>query len=201
MVTFVSLIQSKSIAKVAYYRETASFVNYLKEVEGFTQLEVTGHSLGGGLAIITGAQSETSAVAMSGPNAMLSRNSFLPPVTEESLNTFTFNVVPDHDPVARFDDKARLYQRIKCTATAQNFYGCHFITRSLCEIQHTCGSIYPDRPVPCECVFDYGYPEPSLPSWNETTSRTFVQACINICGEADGTSDEICERWRKKSMT
>jgi hypothetical protein len=40
--------------------------------------------------MITGAQTEVPAVAISGPNAMLSRLSFDPPVTAELLNSKTF---------------------------------------------------------------------------------------------------------------
>jgi lipase ATG15 len=51
---------------------------------------VTGHSLGGGLAIITGSQTQVAAVALSGPNAMLSRNSFQPPLSVDHLDQYTF---------------------------------------------------------------------------------------------------------------
>jgi len=199
MVWIVTQLESKSITKVSYYRETRGFVDYLKEVKGFERLLVTGHSLGGGLAIITGAESNTSVVAISGPNAMLSRDSFIPPVTVENLNTLTFNVIPARDPVAKIDDKARLYQNINCTAAPNNIAGCHAITRSLCEIQYTCGT--GDRPVLCECVLDYGYPEPSLPTTDQTTTAqqttSFIQTCVAICEEAGG-GKENCERWKEK---
>jgi len=51
---------------------------------------ITGHSLGGGLSIITGAQTGVPAVALSGPNAMLSRQSFEPKITQEDLDSKTF---------------------------------------------------------------------------------------------------------------
>jgi lipase ATG15 len=60
---YISTLESASIEKVAFYKETASFVNYLKD-RGYTVL-VTGHSLGGGLALITGAQTDTVAIGMS----------------------------------------------------------------------------------------------------------------------------------------
>jgi hypothetical protein len=40
--------------------------------------------------MITGAQTGVPAVALSGPNAMLSRFSFSPPVSAEALNSKTF---------------------------------------------------------------------------------------------------------------
>ena len=56
--------------------------------------------------------------------------------------------------------------------------GCHFITRSLCELLYNCGSKTLNqeyRPVPCECVLEYGYGEPDLPSTD--TSMTFTEKC------------------------
>ncbi|KAL7542868.1 hypothetical protein ACHAXR_012175 [Thalassiosira sp. AJA248-18] len=201
MVWIVTQLESESIEQVAFYRETIGFVEYLKKEKGL-DVVVTGHSLGGGLAIITGAESNTSAVAISGPNAMLSRNSFFPPVTVENLNTLTFNVVPARDPIPMIDDKAKLYQNINCTANANDLVGCHDSTRSLCEIQYTCGSS--NRPVLCECVLDYGYPEPSLPytnqtNTNQTTAQTpFIQICIDMCeGEDGGETLENCARWKE----
>ena len=59
---------------------------------------------GGGLALITGAQANVSAVGFSAPNAMLSRDSFIEPITVEQLNTYTFNVVPDMDIVSLLEN-------------------------------------------------------------------------------------------------
>eukprot|EP00581_Thalassiosira_minuscula_P005824 CAMPEP_0183745310 /NCGR_PEP_ID=MMETSP0737-20130205/66173_1 /TAXON_ID=385413 /ORGANISM="Thalassiosira miniscula, Strain CCMP1093" /LENGTH=364 /DNA_ID=CAMNT_0025980969 /DNA_START=919 /DNA_END=2013 /DNA_ORIENTATION=+ len=197
-VWMVNQLESESITKVAYYRETQSFVRYLKESKGFERLEVTGHSLGGGLAIITGAESSTNAVAISGVNAMLSRDSFYPPLTVDQLDTYTFNVVPDRDIFPRIDDLARLYQNINCTAAANDIIGCHHVTRSVCEIQYTCGSR--DKPILCECLLDYGYPEPSptdeTASAQETSS--FVQQCIDACKSSEGQNTKNCEGWKEK---
>ena len=45
MVKFVSALETKSIDKVSYYKETKRLVDYLKET-GYTSVHVTGHSLG-----------------------------------------------------------------------------------------------------------------------------------------------------------
>ena len=52
--------------------------------------------------------------------------------------------------------------------------GCHTALRSFCEIVFTCGSL--DRPVLCECVTDFGYPEPT--PMNGTTI-SFLDACAS----------------------
>jgi lipase ATG15 len=75
---------------VSFYRDTTAFVNFLKENSTYSGVGVTGHSLGGGLSIITGAQAGVPAVALSGPNAMLSRLSFDPPISVEDLDSKTF---------------------------------------------------------------------------------------------------------------
>lgn len=65
-----------------------------------TFTDLSSLALGGGLAMISGAQTRTPSVAISGPNALISQLVFN--VTEESLANYTFNVVPDRDPVPRY---------------------------------------------------------------------------------------------------
>jgi lipase ATG15 len=144
--------------------------------------------LGGGLALIAGAQSRVSAVGISGVNAKLSRDSFYGrhakpfPVTVEDLDTYTFNVVPKGDPVPMLDDKASLYQNINCTAGANDLLGCHSVVRTICETMYRCGTKFSDmdkyRPVLCECVLQYEYPEPNPLSPNGTAT-SFRQKCID----------------------
>ena len=147
---------------------------------------------GGGLAIITGAQSNAPVIALSGVNAKLSRDTFVPPVTVDQLDILTFNIIPENDPVAMIDDKARLYQQINCTAAANNGIDCHTSSRSMCDIQVNCGSA--NRPVLCECVIDFGYPQPIATTTNQSTS--FGQLCVNICKESGGSSEK-CARWKE----
>lgn len=92
------------------------------------------------------------------------------------------------------DEKALMYQNIVCRAAANAFPDCHTVTRSLCEIQFTCGSA---RPLSCDCVFEYGYPEP-VPRTNQT-GTSFKQNCVEKC-EASGWSDKTCAEWREKTM-
>jgi lipase ATG15 len=159
LVQLINLLQSEAIEKISFYKVTTEFAEELKEDPSFETVQLTGHSLGGGLAIISGAQSRLPAVALSGPNAMLSGKSFKPQVLPEELNRYTFNIVPDRDIVARFDDVADQFQRIRCTAPANDFVQCHGFTRSLCEIIYTCGT--GDRPALCECHTLLGYPKPT----------------------------------------
>ena len=89
---------------------------------------------GGGLAIITGSQSKTNAVAISGPNAKLSRDSFYPPLSVDDLNTYTFNVIPNRDPIPMIDDVARLYQNIDCVSRGLSC--CYLFTLNEINLAH-----------------------------------------------------------------
>ena len=127
-------------------------------------------------------------------------------ISQDQLNNFTFNVIPARDPVPKLDIVAKLYQNIECRAAANNFMDCHMITRSLCEILYTCGSsvLGNDRPIPCECVLDYGYEVPLVVRTNQTDQTTqattqagdFKQACAEKCSDS-GWSTAKCETWER----
>lgn len=121
-------------------------------------------------------------MALSGPNARLSGRSFDPKVSEEALNSKTFNIIPERDVVPLIDDPAQNWQSIRCEAGSNDFAGCHDSTRSLCEVIFTCGTN--GRPVLCDCVGDepdtfafgksYGYPEPTP---KDGVTISFREAC------------------------
>lgn len=140
----------------------------------YSGVAVTGHSLGGGLAMITAAQTSIPGVGLSGPNSMLSRTSFIPPVSIEDLNSKTFNIIPHRDVVPMIDDRAQNFQQIRCLTRQADVIGCHDSTRSLCEILYNCGT--GPRPAICECVSLFDYPEPTPKAG---TNRTFAEACVN----------------------
>lgn len=170
LIYLVSVIQADSLDEVAYYKETVAFVNDLLQA-GQDNITITGHSLGGGLAMITGAQTQRPAVALSGPNNVLSRKSFSPSLSKEDLDRLTFNIIPDRDPVAMIDDRSMNFQKIRCLAPKSNPADCHSGMRSLCEVSYQCGT--KNRAFPCACYWKYGYPKPTAISGN----KTFEDAC------------------------
>lgn len=101
LIYVLSYLQSASIDEVSFYRDTTSFVQYLQKSvpDKYLGLAITGHSLGGGLSMITGAQTGIPAVAISGPNTMLTKRSLIPEVTKEALDSKTFNVIPSKSNV------------------------------------------------------------------------------------------------------
>jgi lipase ATG15 len=176
LIQVVNLIQSDRLKDVSYYHFTTDFVNDLLENnytyngQSFDLLRITGVSLGGGIAMITGAQTRANAVALAGVNSVLARKTFEPPLSMEALNTRVFNLIPARDPISHIGDHGRLFQEIACRAPANNPSGCHSFWRQICELQYSCGSA--PRPVLCKCVETYGYPEPI-----QNGTRTFEQAC------------------------
>jgi len=175
MVYFINSVQSEELKDVSYYRYTSAFVNDLYagfDGRKFENLRVTGASLGGGLAILTGAITGASAVSISGLNAMYSRRTFDPPITKEQLDTRVFNVIPDRDIIARIDQPGMLYQRTQCRGPKNSLFACHSMWRSLCELQYQCGSN--GRPINCWCTSKYGYPAPLT-----NGTLTWEEACAD----------------------
>lgn len=172
LVTFINNFQSSLITEVSFYTTITPFVEYVKNDPTYDFVVLTGHSLGGGIGIISAAQSQTPVVAISGPNAGLSHDSFNPPFSSDALDRYTFNVIPERDMVPRFDDKAQNYQNIRCLAPLNKPQDCHSPLRSFCEMMYNCGST--DRPVPCECVTVFEYPEPM-----NNGTQSFSELCAN----------------------
>ena len=92
-------------------------------------MRVTGASLGGGLAIITGAQARTPAVAISGLGAELSRNTLKPRISLDDINKYVFNFIPDRDYIARVGGRPRQHQEAQCSASSASLFGCHSMWR------------------------------------------------------------------------
>ncbi|KAG7372716.1 hypothetical protein IV203_018859 [Nitzschia inconspicua] len=175
MVYIINSVQSQKLKEVSYYQYTSDFVDALYagfDGRQYENLRVTGASLGGGLAILTGAITGASAISFSGLNAMYSRMTFDPPITEEQLNTRVFNVIPDRDVIAHIDEPGMLTQHTQCRGPKNSLFACHSMWRTLCEIQYQCGSN--GRPINCWCTSRFGYPVPT-----SNSSVTWEEACAD----------------------
>lgn len=171
LIAAVSWISSHHLREAAYYRVTTDFVNdllvnnYTYNGKSFNTLRTTGVSLGGGMALITGAQTNAYAVAFAGPNPTLARKTFYPPIDLEAINTHLINIYPEMDYISNIGDLPRNRQQLQCRAKSN----CHSFFRNWCELMYSCGS--QPRPVLCVCT-DYGFPEPI-----QNGTRTFEEAC------------------------
>jgi len=168
----MSFIESNSLDEVALYKQTTELVRYLQATGNYAKIHITGQSLGGGISLITGAQTKIPAIAISGPNNKLSRKTFDPIFSLDDTKQFLFNVIPERDIVPRVDDRGMQHQEIRCRARPNDLFGCHSAIRSLCEIMYTCGSY--NRPPLCECATNFGYPEAKQVGGN--------QSYTDICG-------------------
>ena len=108
LIYITSLIQSGSFEEVAYYNQVTAFIKYIKSTGKYDTIHLTGNFLGCVIAIIDRAKSEIPAVALSGPNAMLSWQAFR--ITEEKLNWLTFNIIPQRDIIPLINDFLMLLQ-------------------------------------------------------------------------------------------
>lgn len=172
----LSKIETANVEKVAYYRDTSSFVDWLKDSGNYQKLALTGHSLGGGIALISGAQTHTTAVGLSGPNTVIGRDTVTPRISLEELEKYTFNIVPERDLFPRIGGAPEKMAKIDCIAESSDSFSCHAASRSLCEIMYSCGDV--GRPVYCECVTMWGYPQPVKVSGDE--GSTFMEECQDV---------------------
>ena len=127
LVMFIGIVQTEDLEKVSYYKVTTAFAKEFSTK--YENIHVTGASLGGGLAVITGAQARVPAVAISGLGAELSRHTLKPPITIDDINKYVFNFIPDRDYIARVGGRPRQSQEAQCNASTSSLFGCHSMWR------------------------------------------------------------------------
>ncbi|KAA8497993.1 hypothetical protein FVE85_5578 [Porphyridium purpureum] len=108
---------------------------YVKSIESNrSDIVYTGHSLGGGLALILGSIDGFSAFGMSAPGLLYTRGKFDIPAI--NVTRTAFNVQPFHDLVPKIDKQALMLQKINCDFDP---FTCHSIDITICQIQSICG--------------------------------------------------------------
>jgi len=115
-------------------------VNRTRERFKEHRIILTGHSLGGGLAEIVGAQLDVPAVVFSAPgNVFLTKALSIPkPMVYKNI----IGVMPDDDVVPSIDDHADMVQHIQCIdyrGEPRQFLECHGMLVTLCELYRVCG--------------------------------------------------------------
>ena len=173
-VNMLSYLESSSVQDVSYYMETTGFVNFLKENGNYTNVAITGHSLGGGLALISGAQTKVKSIAISAPSAVMGRETLNPPVSLDDIKLSSYSLIPENDVVSYLGGAHMSAARIRCRASSGDFLSCHYASQSLCELLYMCGNT--KRPVYCECV-QLGYPEPTA---IDGSGESFASICPNL---------------------
>jgi len=122
--------------------------NSLREEHPNDEFVITGHSLGGGIAIVAGGRLSVPALAFSGPGSHFSRWRF--GTTMERTNRNSVNIHPHEDAVPNFDWHDELVQFIECRNASivkekgtdlpyRAAQACHSIWTTLCELWRACG--------------------------------------------------------------
>jgi len=125
-----------------YLGETPLWANVVKTAKAVAQhsdgfdLIITGHSLGGALAIIAGAEVGSQAVAFSPPGQRFSAFRFGLRVAQIEKSVTV--VKPRRDLVPEVDQQIGFTQTIECQATELK---CHSIVRTACELARNCGDV------------------------------------------------------------
>mmetsp|Transcript_122201 Transcript_122201/g.211284 ORF Transcript_122201/g.211284 Transcript_122201/m.211284 type:complete len:761 (+) Transcript_122201:2-2284(+) len=107
---------------------------------------LTGHSLGGLYAVIAGVQLGVETLVFSAPGVQLMQQAF--GIADPSVMNRYSVLVPQTDPVPQVDIHLGNVHNIGCKATTPPYFimdrklnvACHSITRTLCELQRSCGN-------------------------------------------------------------
>ncbi|KAL7746311.1 hypothetical protein RI367_008319 [Sorochytrium milnesiophthora] len=146
--TFIRLWPRDNAAQlVKAVQDFGTYTNlmYYAEVLNYTQnlipqrqnVLVTGHSLGGGIAIVIGARLHIPALGISAPGLGMSYKSF--GVDVEDIIRWTMNIVPLTDPVPKFDEQIGSIVNIPCHSSVP--VDCHRLPNTLHTLLQTCGVI------------------------------------------------------------
>lgn len=109
---------------------------------------ITGHSLGGGIANLLGAEFGLPSIAFSPPGVHSTAE--LLEIDPVRLQALALDVIPDGDPVVRTGNHGTVQLPIAC---ADHWPRCHRIFNSVCELFDTCGDQAQPNPRELPCDF------------------------------------------------
>lgn len=116
------------------YTDLLDHVREVKKRVG-DRLVLTGHSLGGAMAGMIGAKTQTPAVSFSGPGLMFTRGRF--GIDTQEIRDYVLTIKPRSDLVPQVDELGGLVQEIECRRS--NPLACHSTQTHLCELYASCG--------------------------------------------------------------
>jgi len=142
-----SLFSMRSILQIitlniTQYRseEFTDVTNYTRRLQNDTDVDklyITGHSLGGGLAVAIGALLKIPSITFSAPG-LLATSAILDPSPDlGDMRHYGVNVQPSNDLVPRVDSQSGVVMQITCPLA--NPLGCHSLATTMCEILASCG--------------------------------------------------------------
>merc|ERR1719291_244890 len=120
-----------------HYRE---ILEHARNLPAEREVVVTGHSLGGGIALVVGALSGRQAVAIQPPGLYHA----LAKHQEQNgaaglgrgLHQHSVSLVVEHDPISLFDGHGGLVQTMSCDpgAGGSSALGCHMLENTICSL-------------------------------------------------------------------
>eukprot|EP00913_Durusdinium_trenchii_P020810 g19550.t1 len=156
---------------------------------------LTGHSLGGGIANLLGAEFGIPSIAFSPPGVR--KPAILLDINPVRLQALAVDVIPDRDPVVRTGDHGTVQLPIAC---ADHWPMCHRIFNSVCELFDTCGDqAQPPRALPCDfCPAKLrqrprlaphcGHPTGRDRTWNGRSTQSSLGRCHRRVGATHAAS-------------
>ncbi|GBG33299.1 Hypothetical Protein FCC1311_034351 [Hondaea fermentalgiana] len=155
LIKYMNVLETAPSNQLSYQADLTNFVRALRAKNPDAFVAITGHSLGGGIAMLVGAAESVPAIGISGPNSVLSSLKF--GFNQSMLDAFAVNIIPRGDPIPTVDDQALLTENILCRVGRGAYLGaCHELKRTFCELQYICGS--GDRPPVSICNTIYQFP-------------------------------------------
>ena len=118
--SLVSNFETESLERVSFYKQMAVFMEWLKGgTQGFRTVQMTGHSLGGGLAMITGTNNNILTIFILPPDKNEIERRLKKRETENSENIDIVN-----ERMSKFEDELSHWKEYDYVVTNDNFDEC-----------------------------------------------------------------------------
>lgn len=126
-----------------HYRE---ILEHVQKLPPEREAVITGHSLGGGIALVVGALTDRLSVALQPPGNLhslakhQSRQRSHASSVRSSVHKRSMSVMVEGDWVQNFDGHGGLLQTIACDKTDKSLaVGCHLLEGAICHLMQHCG--------------------------------------------------------------
>lgn len=136
------LLRYSVFGDLSYYTQLHTFAERARanaEAAGSSGVLVVGHSLGGGLAQMIGANMKLSTFAVSGVG--VGYQGLYADFNVEDSRDFLSVIIGTNDPVPLVDKQIGAIQQIECTCSRFSFSCCHHIETTFEELARTCGDL------------------------------------------------------------
>lgn len=127
----------------------SEILDYVRQIPREQEVVVTGHSLGGGIALVVGALTDRLAVALQPPGVFysLAKHEAAQRATKKSgvsrrgaLHQRSVSLVFEGDWIGNFDGHGGLVQTMLCDQSKKSIaVGCHLLEGAICHLLRHCG--------------------------------------------------------------